>query len=50
MRIPKDSFLLTTPIAHRGAFDENAGIPENSISAFERAIALGYAIRARPLS
>ncbi len=44
MRIPKDSFLLTTPIAHRGAFDENAGIPENSISAFERAIALGYAI------
>ncbi len=30
--------------AHRGLFDNNAGIPENSMKAFERAIEEGYGI------
>lgn len=31
-------------IAHRGYFDNDAGVPENSLSAFERAIEKGYVI------
>ncbi len=42
MTVPKDSFLRTTPVAHRGFHGKDA--PENSYAAFERAIALGYAI------
>ncbi len=38
----RKSFLYHTPIAHRGLHDET--IPENSLSAFRRAIAEGYAI------
>ena len=44
MRIPKSSFLYTTPIAHRGLHDARAGIPENSYAAFSRAACEGYAI------
>lgn len=36
--------LSTRLFAHRGSFDNEAGIPENSIPAFERAIANGYGI------
>lgn len=32
------------PIAHRGYFDNETGLPENSLSAFERAIQMNYAI------
>ena len=35
-------FILKKPIAHRGLHDENN--PENSISAFQAAIACGYPI------
>ena len=38
-----ESWLVTTPIAHRGLFD-NIKIPENSISAFSKAIDLNYPI------
>ena len=44
MRIPKNSFLRGTPIAHRGLHNVAEGVPENSYAAFEKAIALGYAI------
>ena len=44
MRIPKSSFLYTTPIAHRGLHDARAGIPENSYAAFSHAAREGYAI------
>lgn len=37
-------FLRKTPIAHRGLFDKKDGIPENSLPAFERAIAGKYPI------
>jgi glycerophosphoryl diester phosphodiesterase len=41
--VKKDiSWLLNTPIAHRGLFDEN--YPENTEPAFEQAIKLGYGI------
>lgn len=43
MRIPKDSFLVTTPIAHRGLHDAEQNIPENSCAAFARAMQEGYA-------
>lgn len=36
------SWLVETPVAHRGFHDKN--IPENSISAFKNAIAHGYVI------
>ena len=36
--------FLDTPIAHRGLHDRAAGVIENSRSAFERAIAAGFAI------
>lgn len=44
MKIPENSFLRTTPIAHRGLHDIAQGIPENSYAAYETAIARGYAI------
>ena len=44
MRIPKDNFLLTTPIAHRGLHDAEQKIPENSYAAFSRAMQEGYAV------
>lgn len=37
-------FLTAQPFAHRGLWDVAAGIPENSIAAFERAIAAGVGI------
>ena len=40
--MPRPAFM--TPIAHRGLHDRAAGIIENSRSAFDRAIAAGYAI------
>ena len=42
MRIPADSWLRKTPVAHRGLWTDE--IPENSIPAYENAIAHGYAI------
>lgn len=43
-RIPENSFLRTTPIAHRGLHDISQGIPENSYASYERAIERNYAI------
>lgn len=37
-------FLTRQPYAHRGLYDPDAGIPENSIAAFDRAIARGFGI------
>lgn len=42
MRKTDISWLLSTPITHRGLFDEN--YPENTAPAFQRSISLGYAI------
>src|SRR5262245_38173063 len=39
---PELDWIVTRPIAHRGLHD--AGCPENSLAAFERACAYGYAI------
>lgn len=44
MRIPENSFLRTTPIAHRGLHDIKRRIPENSYAAYDAAIAENYAI------
>ena len=41
-RITSTSWLMNTPIAHRGLHGH--GVPENSISAFRRAIENGYPI------
>jgi glycerophosphoryl diester phosphodiesterase len=38
------SWLLNTPIAHRGFHSGDAGCPENSMKAFKRAIQKGFAI------
>lgn len=35
-------WIKNRPIAHRGLFDNAAGVPENSLKAFKRAIAGGY--------
>lgn len=40
----KLDWLLASPIAHRGFFDNESGYPENSLAAFERAITSGYPI------
>lgn len=40
----KTAWLKSVPIAHRGLHDESAGIPENSLAAFEAAVRHGYAI------
>ena len=37
-------FLKNKPIAHRGMFNKNEGIPENSMPSFEKAINEGYII------
>ena len=37
-------WLLHTPIAHRGLHDTRAGVPENSLAAFEAAVRAGYPI------
>ena len=42
MRLP-DSFF-SAPIAHRGLHDQDAGVIENSLPAFQAAIASGYGI------
>ena len=42
MRINKDCFLFTTPIAHRGLWNDN--IIENSIPAYINAVKHGFAI------
>ena len=36
--------FLSYPLAHRGYFDQSAGIPENSRAAFEAAVNAGYGI------
>lgn len=41
-RLTKESWVLTKPITHRGLWEE--GIPENSMSAYENSIKLGYPI------
>ena len=41
-RIPEGHWLITRAVAHRGY--HKAGVPENSILAFERAMAHGYPI------
>lgn len=38
------SWLTELPIAHRGLHDDAAGVPENSLPAFEAACRAGYAI------
>lgn len=38
------NFLINRPIAHRGLFNKNNKIPENSMIAFEKAIEKGYSI------
>jgi glycerophosphoryl diester phosphodiesterase len=42
MRIKDDSWIINTPIAHRGLHNDT--IPENSLAAFLNAIEKGYAI------
>jgi len=41
---PLPSWIVDEPFAHRGLHDAAAGIPENTIAAFDAAIASGYAI------
>lgn len=43
-RIPEDSFLRCTPIAHRGLHNISQGIQENTYPAFQRAVDQGVAI------
>lgn len=40
----KADWITSIPIAHRGFFDNDQGIPENSLMAFQRAVDKGYAI------
>ena len=40
----KVKFLVGAKIAHRGKFDNKAGVPENSLVAFRRAVKAGVAI------
>jgi glycerophosphoryl diester phosphodiesterase len=40
--IPTMEWLLDTPIAHRGLHDIGAGVPENSLAAFEAARDAGF--------
>jgi glycerophosphoryl diester phosphodiesterase len=37
------AWITALPIAHRGLYDRSAGVPENSLAAFGRAIDAGYA-------
>lgn len=41
-RIPASHWLRTVPVAHRGLWNES--VPENSLTAYERAIRAGYPI------
>lgn len=41
-RLP--SWVVDAPVAHRGLHDLDAGVPENTLAAFDAAIAAGYAI------
>ena len=41
-RIPETHWLRTTPIAHRGLWDET--VPENSLTSYRRAIEAGFPI------
>lgn len=41
---PKSRALGTKLFAHRGLFDSRAGVPENSMPAFRRAVDAGYGI------
>ena len=41
---PDMSAFMGTSVAHRGYFDTEAGIPENSLASFEAAIEKGFAI------
>ena len=43
-RRAKRAAVLYGDVAHRGFFDNNAGIPENSMAAFRRALERGYGI------
>jgi len=38
------TWLRKVPVAHRGLHDRRLGAPENSLAAFRRAMALGYAL------
>src|ERR671932_1315469 len=38
----RDTWLMRTPIAHRGLHAAADGRPENSLAAFDRACALGF--------
>jgi len=38
------SWIVERPIAHRGLHDRASGVPENSLAAFEAAVAAGYPI------
>jgi glycerophosphoryl diester phosphodiesterase len=40
--IVRPAWLTSTPIAHRGLFNLQAGLPENSLAAFDAAAAAGY--------
>ncbi|MDH7794517.1 MULTISPECIES: glycerophosphodiester phosphodiesterase family protein [unclassified Beijerinckia] len=42
--MPRPSWLVAHPIAHRGLHDRTAGVIENSLSAARRAVAGGYAM------
>lgn len=41
-RLNKDSWILTSPVAHRGLYGE--GVGENTITAYQKAIEKGYPI------
>ncbi len=43
-RPKKDNILYTARYAHRGLHSKKAGVPENSMAAFERAVERGYGI------
>jgi glycerophosphoryl diester phosphodiesterase len=40
--IVRPTWLTSTPIAHRGLFNLEAGVPENSLAAFDAAAEAGY--------
>ena len=42
--IPGKEPFMGVLYAHRGLFDHSAGIPENSLAAFRRAVDAGYGI------
>ena len=43
-RIKSDSWILNRPVAHRGLHNIEEGIPENSMGAFQAAVAAGHPI------